>query len=197
MPSKFLPATECFLDIYNDIQAGDSTVSNLISKQSKSCLWAVRQTPIIDTIVIHFISGSDYDPIHAFDLDLILKVFCEKSVSSHYLIQRDGTIFYLVPENQKAWHCGGSIMPPPDGRVGVNDFSIGIELVATFDSGFTEPQYISLQLLRADIEKRLQKKCSIVGHDEIAGKQAVTLGLRNDIKPDPGPLFNWNRIRKL
>ncbi len=195
MQANRIHATECFLDVNNSARAGDSTVADIIRKQVKTCLWSNRQSPAIDTIVIHFISASDYDQRRAFDLDMILKVFCEKSVSSHYLIQRDGSIFILVPESRKAWHCGGSIMPAPDSRQGVNEFSIGIELVATCDSGFTENQYSSLQVLCSDIDIRLNKKCIIVGHDEIAGKHAVDLGLRPDIKSDPGPLFDWRRIR--
>jgi N-acetyl-anhydromuramyl-L-alanine amidase AmpD len=51
----------------------------------------------------------------------------ESQVSAHYTIDRDGTIACHVPEHSRAWHAGASKMK--DGRSGVNDFSIGIELV--------------------------------------------------------------------
>lgn len=46
--------------------------------------------------------------------------------SAHLVIDRDGTIVQLVPLNRKAWHAGRSQY---QSRHGVNDFSIGIELV--------------------------------------------------------------------
>ena len=47
-------------------------------------------------------------------------------VSAHIVIDRDGSVTQLVPFNVKAWHAGPSIH---GGRRGVNNFSIGIELV--------------------------------------------------------------------
>ena len=47
-------------------------------------------------------------------------------VSAHIVIDRDGSIAQLVPFNVKAWHAGPSML---GGRRGVNNFSIGIELV--------------------------------------------------------------------
>ena len=48
-------------------------------------------------------------------------------MSSHYTIDRDGTVASHVSEEERAWHAGVSRMD--DGRTNVNDFSIGIELV--------------------------------------------------------------------
>ncbi|MCL2219027.1 MAG: N-acetylmuramoyl-L-alanine amidase [Chitinispirillia bacterium] len=94
----------------------------------------------------------------------------------------------------RAWHAGASIMPEPDNRKGANEFAIGIELMATAKSGFTDAQYNSLAELCKDIEKRRSKKMTYVGHDQIAGKRAVDMKLRADAKPDPGPLFDWGRF---
>jgi N-acetyl-anhydromuramyl-L-alanine amidase AmpD len=82
-------------------------------------------------------------------------------------------------------------MPEPDNRIGVNDFSIGIELMATEKSGFTMLQYKSLCNLCDSIEMRYGRTFSYVGHDQIAGERAVALGLRKEIKQDPGNLFDW------
>jgi AmpD protein len=145
-------------------------------------------------VVIHFISAVNVDPARPYDFGLILKIFCDYRVSSHYFINRDGVITRLVPEGMRAWHAGLSIMPEPDNRKGVNEFSIGIELAATEDSGYTELQYDALRQLCQDIEKRHGKRMTYVGHDQIAGKRAVAMGVRADCKVDPGPLFDWERF---
>ncbi|HEY3416512.1 MAG TPA: N-acetylmuramoyl-L-alanine amidase, partial [Armatimonadota bacterium] len=95
-----------------------------------------------------------------------------------------------------AWHAGGSIMPAPDNRRNVNRFSIGIENVATASSGFTDAQYRALSALITDIKHRHSIK-HIVGHDQIGGERAVGMGLRRDVKPDPGPRFDWARLHQL
>lgn len=45
--------------------------------------------------------------------------------SAHLVIGRDGSITQLVPFDIKAWHAGASTW---EGRVGLNTYSIGIEL---------------------------------------------------------------------
>lgn len=47
-------------------------------------------------------------------------------VSAHVVVERDGTITQCVPFNRVAWHAGPSIY---DGHNGMNNFSIGIEIV--------------------------------------------------------------------
>ena len=47
-------------------------------------------------------------------------------VSAHYLIDEDGTVTRLVPEDKRAWHAGRSYWR---GVTDVNSASIGIELV--------------------------------------------------------------------
>ena len=85
-------------------------------------------------------------------------------------------------------------MPNPDKRQNVNEFSIGIELLATATSGFTTSQYRSLGILCYSIEQSSGLKMTYVGHDQIAGAKAVKMGLRGDCKVDPGPLFDWKRF---
>ncbi len=187
----------CLLDINNNEPAGDSTLSGCIRRQGKEHLWETRPRGPVDVIVIHAMSAAKVDPARPFDRSLILRIFCDYGVSSHYLIERTGLTLLLVPEDDKAWHAGGSIMPPPDGRTMVNAFSIGIELVATPDSGFTGEQYASCAQVCRDIERRCGRRFTYVGHQDIAGEHAVRLGLRSDVKVDPGPLFDWTLFRKL
>ncbi|MDW8369839.1 MAG: N-acetylmuramoyl-L-alanine amidase, partial [Geminicoccaceae bacterium] len=74
----------------------------------------------IDTIVLHYTgmaSGA-----------AALARLCDPAaeVSAHYLIERDGRILRLVPEDERAWHAGRSYWA---GAERLNDRSIGIELV--------------------------------------------------------------------
>jgi N-acetyl-anhydromuramyl-L-alanine amidase AmpD len=188
---------QCLLDTRNNARLGNATIAALVRAQGKKHLWDERPSPAADTIVLHYISAVKITPGRPFTLSRILKIFCDFGVSSHYLIRRNGAVLRLVPEEKKAWHAGGSIMPGPDKRMAVNNFSIGIELVATPDSGFTRKQYSACARICRDIEKRQGKKFKYVGHQDIAGKKARKLGLRKDIKHDPGPLFDWRLFKSL
>jgi N-acetylmuramoyl-L-alanine amidase len=97
--------------------------------------------------------------IHATVLDSLREVIDhfakeESKVSSHYTIDRDGTIVSHVPENKRAWHAGISRMR--DGRENVNDFSIGIELVNRNDGIdlFPEAQLQAMRNLLKEIVTR-------------------------------------------
>jgi N-acetylmuramoyl-L-alanine amidase len=183
--------TPFLLDMNNSSIIEGISVGERVRLANKEHLWSQRDNGVIDTVVIHYASARAIDPKRAFDMRLVVKIFCDLTVSSHYLIARNGVIFLLVPEDKKAWHSGGSIMPDPDNRQGVNEFSIGIELIATDASGFTKKQYAALSRLRKNMEKRYGKTFIFVGHEEIAGERAVGLGLRKDCKIDPGDLFDW------
>ena len=50
----------------------------------------------------------------------------EAKVSSHYVVQEDGTIWRLVPELRRAFHAGVSCW---QGEQNLNRVSIGIEIV--------------------------------------------------------------------
>jgi N-acetyl-anhydromuramyl-L-alanine amidase AmpD len=187
---------ECLLDAENSCRPVDAavTIGSLIASYGKKHLWDDRAGGGIDTIVIHYMSAVDIAQNDPYNLARLLKIFCDYGVSAHYLILRDGEVYRLVPEDMKAWHAGPGIMPAPDDRTGVNEFSIGIELAATESSGFTDAQYEALNLLCIDIEERYRKKMVYVGHDMIAGERAVAMGLRKEPKVDPGPLFDWSRL---
>jgi N-acetyl-anhydromuramyl-L-alanine amidase AmpD len=193
-----LKITSCLLNAENRLRAGTSSIGGSVAASGKRHLWEERSNAAVDTIVIHYTSAVVVAPQSPFRKGLVLKLFCDYGVSSHYLIGRKGGIDQLVSEEKKAWHAGGSIMPEPDNRQAVNDFSIGIELMATAESGFTSSQYSSLLLLCGDIERRHDRRFLYVGHDQIAGERAVALGLRKEPKVDPGALFDWKWfIRRL
>ncbi len=126
----------------------------------------------VDTVVIH---ATALDT-----LGEVIKHFAnpESKVSSHYTIDRDGTVVSHVPEDRRAWHAGVSRMK--DGRTGVNDFSIGIELVNLNDGSdpFPEQQIQTMrELLKLIIERHPVKY--IVPHYECAeprGRKSDPIG---------------------
>jgi N-acetylmuramoyl-L-alanine amidase len=104
------------------------------------------------------------------------------SVSAHYLVARDGSIYQLVDERQRAWHAGES-------RWGstrdLNSSSIGIELDNNGREAYDPVQIASLLRLLRDIVDRYQiPPENILGHGDIAPRR----------KPDPGPLFPWELL---
>ena len=105
-------------------------------------------------------------------------------VSSHLLIERDGSVTQFVPFNQKAWHAGESAY---SGRDNCNDFSIGIELEGTDFEPFTDIQYAAL----VDITKLLLINYPSLNHERIVGHSDVAPGR----KTDPGPFFDWTRYK--
>jgi N-acetyl-anhydromuramyl-L-alanine amidase AmpD len=187
---------ECILDTRNTRMVGRVSLGERIRRLDKTCLWSPRAATVVDTVVVHYVSAVNVTPNRPWDEGTILSIFCELGVSSHYLVGRGGGVVRLVPAEHKAWHAGGSIMPAPDNRKGVNDFSIGIELIATHSSGFTARQYTSLAQLCAEIAGAAGGDVRIVGHEHVAGQRAVDEGLRAAPKVDPGQEFDWERLRR-
>jgi len=178
-------------------RCGAATIGARVAATGAECLWSERPSAVIDVVVIHAMSAVGRFPDDPYRIENIVSIFCEYGVSSHYVVSRRGGIFRFVPEIFKAWHCGGSIMPEPDCRRNVNDFSIGIELLATAESGFTSSQYQAVARLCAHMERQAGKQLTYVGHEHVAGARAVELGLRQEPKTDPGPLFDWHIFRNL
>jgi N-acetylmuramoyl-L-alanine amidase len=116
---------------------------------------------VIDTIVLH---ATVLD-----SLEEVTERFAdpEARVSAHYTIDRNGQIASHVPEHQRAWHAGESQMK--DGRVAVNAFSIGIELVNLNDGvdPYPEAQIAALRRLMTGIIARHPIR-HIVTHCECA-----------------------------
>ncbi len=103
-------------------------------------------------------------------------------VSSHYLIARDGTLYYLVDELARAWHAGESYW---GGTTDLNSASIGIELDNNGKEPFAEPMIESLLVLLDDLKRRYKiPAANFLGHgDVIPGR-----------KVDPSRLFPWQRL---
>lgn len=110
----------------------------------------------------------------------------ELRVSSHVLIDRKGRITQYVPFHQRAWHAGQSYWR---GRANCNDFSIGIELEGTDDEPYDARQYRALAPLIGALQRVYPSLAAgwIAGHSDIAPGR----------KTDPGPAFDWPRVRTL
>jgi N-acetylmuramoyl-L-alanine amidase len=107
-------------------------------------------------------------------------------VSSHYMVEEDGRIFRLVPEERRAWHAGVSYWK---GQRNINGVSIGIEIVNPGHEWgyrpFPDAQIAAVTALVGDIRTRWQiDNGRIVGHSDVAP----------DRKDDPGELFPWKRL---
>lgn len=116
----------------------------------------------------------------------------KSGVSAHYYVRRDGKLYQLVQESQRAWHAGKSIY---QGKTGVNAFSIGIELENNGKEPFSNEQYDALGWLCADIAKRRGFDLRhFLGHADVAGKH---LNIRPDPKTDPWGAFSWPTFQRL
>jgi N-acetylmuramoyl-L-alanine amidase len=164
----------------------------------------------ITHIVLHYMSNVIANPQNPHIIEDAFQTLASNGVSAHYIIGREGTIYFCVPENRVAYHAGkGTLKNYPNYKDNLNQHSIGIEMLAvgspaemaTFgitaemyselDSahiGFTEAQYESLNRLLNDILSRnpsiQPNRMHIIGHDEYAPGR----------KYDPGALFNWNKL---
>ena len=109
-------------------------------------------------------------------------------VSCHYLINRQGKIVSMVPENKIAWHAGKSKWKKFNN---LNNVSIGVELVNKGKKfgyqNYTISQIKSLLKLCKNLKKKYKiKKENFLGHSDIAPLRKI----------DPGEKFPWKKLSK-
>lgn len=102
-------------------------------------------------------------------------------VSAHFLIRRDGELIQFVPCTRRAWHAGVSSWRV---RERCNDFSVGIELEGADDIAYEDAQYARLRALLTALKQHYPVQ-DVVGHSDIAPTR----------KTDPGPAFDWSKIK--
>lgn len=112
----------------------------------------------------------------------------EAQVSAHYVVEEDGAIFQLVPEQRRAWHAGISFWR---GHKALNARSIGIEIVNPgHEWGYRDFPVLQVAavcdlclgiLARHPIPAR-----NVVGHSDVAP----------DRKQDPGEKFGWDDLAR-
>jgi N-acetylmuramoyl-L-alanine amidase len=138
-------------------------------------------TPI-DTLVLHYTGMRTGAEAIARLRDPAAKV------SSHYVVEEDGTIFRLVPEHRRAAHAGISFWR---GHSALNGRSIGIEIVNPGHEWgyrhFPALQMAAVCDLCLDILARHPiPPRNVVAHSDIAP----------DRKQDPGELFDWEGLAR-
>ncbi|HKK14085.1 MAG TPA: 1,6-anhydro-N-acetylmuramyl-L-alanine amidase AmpD [Gammaproteobacteria bacterium] len=151
----------------------------------------------VSLVVVHGISlppgeygGSAIDALFTNRLDPgghpYFRQIAHLKVSSHVLIRRDGSVVQYVPFTARAWHAGTSSFR---GRPACNDFSVGIELEGTDEAPYADVQYHRL----ADVIAAVRAAYPGIAADHVVGHCDVAPGR----KTDPGPSFQWARLRTL
>ena len=104
----------------------------------------------------------------------IFKPLFNLKVSSHFLIRRTGSLIQFVSLKDRAWHAGESSFL---GKVGCNDFSIGIEVEGTDFEKFNDAQYDTLENLIISIKNFLPGLSCITSHSLLlqAGNRSGTI----------------------
>ena len=136
----------------------------------------------IDSIVLHYTGmRSARDAIDRLR-DPVAKV------SSHYVVEEDGTVWRLVPEERRAWHAGVSFWR---GHTALNDRSVGIEIVNPgHEFGYRDFPVLQLvavcDLCVALLSRHPVPARNVVAHSDIAP----------DRKEDPGEKFDWEGLAR-
>jgi len=134
----------------------------------------------VDILVLHYTEL----PLEE-SLDILRDGARELRVSSHYVLDLDGTAYRLVPEDRTAWHAGKSWWR---GRESLNGTSIGIEIVNLHGDRHDYPreQIDALIELCHEIVARHPAIVprNVVGHSDIAPQRKV----------DPGRRFPWKTL---
>jgi N-acetylmuramoyl-L-alanine amidase len=107
-------------------------------------------------------------------------------VSSHYVVDEDGTVLALVPEDRRAWHAGVSFWR---GHTGLNDRSIGVEIVNPgHEFGYRDFPVLQLaavcDLCLSILARHRIPSRNVVAHSDVAP----------DRKEDPGEKFDWEGL---
>jgi N-acetylmuramoyl-L-alanine amidase len=108
------------------------------------------------------------------------------SVSAHYVVDEDGTVFRLVAEERRAWHAGVSHWR---GHSALNARSIGVEVVNPgHEWGYRDFPVLQLaavcDLCVGILSRHAIPARNVVGHSDVAP----------DRKEDPGERFDWQAL---
>ena len=112
----------------------------------------------------------------------------EPRVSSHYLIDDEGTIIQLVPEAGRAWHAG---LASWAGESDINSCSIGIEIANPgHEFGYADfpPHQIGavIALCKDILARHMIPADRVLAHSDVAPGR----------KQDPGEKFPWRKLHE-
>lgn len=158
-----------------------------------SCYGWGKPDLIIKGCVIHYMSAVNIDPNKMFDVETNLQILRDYRFSYHFLIDRAGHIYQLVPLNKQAYHAGKSKFK---NLKSCNKHSIGIcllggkeSMVSKENKHFTLHQYGSCaSIINTMINLSGEDFINdyIVGHSEVATPKGR--------KQDPGEEFDWDLL---
>lgn len=173
-----------------------STTNKSYKKQVKSFAKIIRQSPLKDSfatasqwvgttnfsmrrpnvvIIHHTAQNSCEQTLQTFTLP-------RTSVSAHYVICKDGTVYHMLNDYLRAWHAGNSRW---GNLTDINSASIGIEIDNNGFEVFTEQQLNSLMILLGLLKKAHSiPTANFIGHSDIAPTRKV----------DPNINFPWKRF---
>ncbi len=198
-----IPVTKELPEVFKQEIVSELAYMRYIDFETSS--WEREYMP--EFIMIHFMNGVVVSKEDPYNKDIVRDIFMEDGVGINYVIDREGNILCMLPENRSAWHAGtGEFLDSEKYTNKMNFYSVGIELMAigskddmaqyidgeTYESldesliGFTDAQYESLNLLLDELCERYsipREKSRIIGHEEYSPH-----------KSDPGELFDWGRL---
>ncbi len=153
-------------------------------------------------IILHHTGGSSlhsawatFDQVRAESARPELASTGEVNVSAHYLVDRDGTIYRLMPDSLMARHC-----------IGLNHVAVGIENVGErVKAPLTPAQVTANAALIRLLCARHPSITHLIGHHEYRKMEGHPYFLESDPryrnqKPDPGTAFMTavrERVRDL
>ncbi len=113
-----------------------------------------------------------------------------RGLSVHYILDKDGTLYYVVDERLTAWHAGCASHSSCNPKyLHVNSESIGVEIVNRGDGldPFTDQQYASLNYLINQLVRKYPNFKDDTEH--VLGHYMITSS-----KKDPADNFAWGRL---
>ncbi|MEO8543536.1 MAG: 1,6-anhydro-N-acetylmuramyl-L-alanine amidase AmpD [Burkholderiaceae bacterium] len=147
----------------------------------------------VDLVVLHSISlppgeygGAAVQQLFTNTLDWDAHPYYQQirglTVSAHFFIRRDGSLWQFVSCDDRAWHAGASCY---HGRDNCNDYSIGIELEGLEGGLFESAQYQAASDVCSAIRSAYPIR-HVAGHEHVAPGR----------KCDPGAGFDWPLLRR-
>jgi N-acetylmuramoyl-L-alanine amidase len=139
-----------------------------------------REGHAVDILLLHYTGMQSGEAAIARLRDPVAKV------SAHYVVEEDGRVFHLVPEDRRAWHAGVSSWM---GATNINQRSIGIEIVNPGHEfgyrAFPAAQMAAVcELSQGILARHPIPSVRVIGHSDVAPLR----------KEDPGELFDWQGL---
>jgi N-acetylmuramoyl-L-alanine amidase len=141
-----------------------------------------ERTEAVDMLILHYTGMKTAQEA----IDRLSDV--EAKVSSHYVVDEDGAILRLVPEDRRAWHAGVSYWR---GHTALNGRSVGIEIVNPgHEWGYRDFPVLQMaavcDLCLSILSRHRIPARNVVAHSDVAP----------DRKEDPGEKFGWEDLAR-